>query len=256
MRPCADPTLTVRGAEFGGARPLLCVPLVARDHDGLLEQARVAHALAPDVVEWRADSFEDLSADSVCRAAGDLRAILDEPVIFTLRAPEEGGATPIGPDARSAVIQQAIRTRFVDLVDIELFNGGAFIEPIAGVARAHDVRVILSFHDFEQTPEVDVLLDKVAAMARQGADIAKFACMPQQPGDVLRVLEATIASRQAFPALPLVTMSMGRLGLASRVAGFLFGSDMSFAVGQSASAPGQIPIADLRAMIEGLARYA
>jgi len=32
----------------------------------------------------------------------------------------------------------------------------------------------------------------------------------------------------------------------TRVAGGLFGSDLTFAIGQEASAPGQIPIADLR----------
>jgi 3-dehydroquinate dehydratase-1 len=51
-------------------------------------------------------------------------------------------------------------------------------------------------------------------------------------------------------------MSMGRLGLASRAAGFLFGSDLSFAGGRQSSAPGQIPIAELRAIVDGLARHA
>jgi 3-dehydroquinate dehydratase-1 len=48
---------------------------------------------------------------------------------------------------------------------------------------------------------------------------------------------------------------MGRLGSVTRVAGFLYGSDMAFAVGKEASAPGQIPIADARRMTDLLLRY-
>jgi 3-dehydroquinate dehydratase-1 len=51
-------------------------------------------------------------------------------------------------------------------------------------------------------------------------------------------------------------MSMGKLGTVSRVAGFLYGSDMAFAVGKEASAPGQIPIDDARRISDLLLRYA
>lgn len=93
-------------------------------------------------------------------------------------------------------------------------------------------------------------------MIHQGADIAKVACMPREPGDVLRLLQVTLSARQIFPAVPLCTMSMGSLGALSRVAGFLYGSDMAFAVGQEVSAPGQIPLMEARAMTEALLRYA
>jgi len=56
--------------------------------------------------------------------------------------------------------------------------------------------------------------------------------------------------------LPLCTMAMGRLGILSRVAGFLFGSDMAYAVSQESSAPGQVPIADARAISDGPLKYA
>lgn len=51
-------------------------------------------------------------------------------------------------------------------------------------------------------------------------------------------------------------MAMGRLGILSRVAGFLFGSDMAYAVSQESSAPGQVPIADARAISDGPLKYA
>jgi 3-dehydroquinate dehydratase-1 len=236
---------------------LACVPLVAGDSEALLSQAAVARSLDPDVVEWRADSYNDLSPESVSEAARLLRGVLDsEPIIFTLRAREEGGAKQLAQDVRSRVISAVLRSALIDIVDVELCNGGEFIEPVRALAREVGARVILSFHDFESTPSAEVLLGKISEMVHEGADIAKVACMPREPGDVLRLLEVTLAARQMFPAVPLVTMSMGSLGVITRVAGFLFGSDLSFAAAKAISAPGQIPIGEMRALTEALLRHA
>ena len=257
MRPCVTPPLLVRGTEFGGSKPLFCIPLVARDLKQLLTQAHVAHRLEPDVVEWRADSYDELSVESVVGAARDLRLVLDrKPIVFTLRISSEGGAKQISQDVRAHCIDAVLRSGLIDLVDVELSNGPQLLEPIIEAAHDHVVRVILSFHDFETTPSNEVLLGRISAMISQGADIAKIACMPQEPGDVLRLLQVTLSARQVFPTVPLCTMAMGSLGSLSRVAGFLYGSDMAFAVGQEVSAPGQIPIGEARAMTEALLRYA
>jgi 3-dehydroquinate dehydratase I len=257
MRPVTTASTIVRHAEFGGPRPLICVPLVAADRAQLLQQATFAHSLAPDVVEWRADSFDDLSFDGVVRAARAVREVLDhEALIFTLRASSEGGAKSLAQDVRLGLIQAAIACGDVDIVDLELSNGREFLAPLTRHAHAQKVRVILSFHDFTATPGTDALLATVSDMVSQGADIAKVACMPREPGDVLRLLEVTLAARRKFPSVPLCTMSIGNLGVLTRAAGFLFGSDMSFAVGTAASAPGQIPIGELRVLIEALQRYA
>jgi 3-dehydroquinate dehydratase-1 len=49
-------------------------------------------------------------------------------------------------------------------------------------------------------------------------------------------------------------MSIGPLGTVSRMIGGLFGSGLSFAVGESASAPGQIPIGDLVTVLDIIRR--
>lgn len=257
MRPCTTAPLIIRGSEFGGPRPLFCVPLVAADLDQLLLQAGAARSLSPDIIEWRVDSYEDLSAESVGEAMRALRSVLlQEPIIFTLRIKEEGGAKQLAPEVRSCVIRSALYSGLIDIVDVELRNGPQFNAPVMSAAREHGTKVILSFHDFETTPSNETLLQKISEMARQGADIAKTACMPREPGDVLRLLQVTLTARGMFPNLPLITMSMGRLGMISRVAGFLYGCDMSFAVGKEISAPGQIPIGEARAMTDAVLRHA
>jgi 3-dehydroquinate dehydratase-1 len=129
------------------------------------------------------------------------------------------------------------------------------LQKLVETARVHATRVLLSFHDFQDTPSNESLLDRISEMVTRGADIAKIACMPRKPGDVLRLLQITHYARQAYPAVPLCTISMGRAGALSRVAAFLYGCDMTFAVSQEASAPGQIPIAEARMLAETLLRY-
>ena len=51
--------------------------------------------------------------------------------------------------------------------------------------------------------------------------------------------------------MPVVTMSMGGLGAVSRVSGAVFGSALTFATaGGAPSAPGQLPVERVRAMLE------
>jgi 3-dehydroquinate dehydratase-1 len=249
--------LKVRGAEFGGATPLICLPLVAADVAALQTQAAVAHALAPDLIEWRADYYDDVSDAAMRDGARVLRDIVGAvPVIYTLRIGDEGGAKPIPQPLRRTIIESVLQSGLVDIVDIELRNGPEFIGQVSAAAEDAGVRVILSYHDFQATPDVNVLLATIGEMVRQEADIAKIACMPRVPEDLLRLLEATLSARRMFPSLPMCTLSMGGLGVATRAAGCLFGSDMTFAVGQAASAPGQIPVAELRTMIAGVLRGA
>ena len=49
-----------------------------------------------------------------------------------------------------------------------------------------------------------------------------------------------------------MTMSMGGTGVVSRLAGEVFGSAFTFGAGKEASAPGQIPVADLHKELEVL----
>jgi 3-dehydroquinate dehydratase-1 len=126
---------------------------------------------------------------------------------------------------------------------------------LRAASRAQDVLMIMSYHNFSNTPTSAELVGKIEEAAQQGADIAKVAVMPQEPGDVLVLLEATIvASRRV--KIPLITMSMGPIGAMTRLCGWMYGSALTFAVGKNSSAPGQIPIEELRAALNTMERAA
>jgi len=50
----------------------------------------------------------------------------------------------------------------------------------------------------------------------------------------------------------VIGISMGPHGATSRVIGFAFGSALTFGVAAASSAPGQMPVAELRAAIEAV----
>jgi 3-dehydroquinate dehydratase-1 len=77
--------------------------------------------------------------------------------------------------------------------------------------------------------------------------------MPKGPEDVLTLLAATHRASQTV-AIPLITMAMGGVGSLSRIMGWVYGSAATFAVGKSSSAPGQIAIEELRAVLATVRR--
>ena len=73
--------------------------------------------------------------------------------------------------------------------------------------------------------------------------------------DVVTLLDAT-ERRFRDARRPLVTVAMGALGAPSRLVGGVFGSAATFATAGAASAPGQLPVDDVRSVLDVLARAA
>src|SRR5205809_5279860 len=217
MRPTVSPPLQVRGLHYGGAQPLFCIPLAPPELESLSEQARIAAALKPDMIEWRADFFRHQTPERLREGAGVLRGLAgDAAIIFTLRAKNEGGAQEMSLATRRPLIDAVLRSNTIDIVDLELANDPEFLDALMPLAKQCGVRVLLAMHDFEQTPPNEVLSGRIRAMRARGASIAKLAVMPRSEDDVLRLLEVTMRARREFPDLPLCTMSMGRLGSITR----------------------------------------
>jgi len=240
--------VTVRQKIIGGTRPLVCIPLLATEKAALMDQAKALRPLSPDLFEWRADGYGKVADPADClETLGALRAVIgDIPLIFTCRIASEGGMRPIDSKNRLTLIDAAVASALPDIVDIELCNPPAFIQAVQAAAARRGIRLILSHHDFAHTPDEAFILDKLEEAQVQGADIAKVAVMPANYKDVLTLLNATLKARCTRLKIPIITMAMGHAGAVTRLAGGLFGSDITFAIGGASSAPGQIPIDGLR----------
>ena len=248
MRQQSKLQVTIRGMVVGGPKPLICLPLVGDTKAKILKEAKELVALQPDLLEWRVDAYDKVENIEDCLSLlEELRgSISDIPLIFTCRIDLEGGGKKIAQKKRLELLTAAMESGNVDIVDVELCNGEEFVKAINERAKANNVKLILSYHNFRETPSEPFIYAKLVEAQTAGADIAKLAAMPKNYGDVLILLSATNKARNESVQVPIITMSMGPEGAISRLAGGLFGSDITFAIGMQASAPGQIPIKDLK----------
>lgn len=248
MRLQARRPIKVGERLLGGPEVLICVPLLAADRHTLLEQGARLGSLRPDCIEWRADFHSALEPDDVLGLLDELAQASGCPLLFTNRLRSEGGHALQPEDRRVAILEAAAGTGVPAMVDVEMATVQPLAQRVTAAARGAGVAVIRSWHDFSVTPPQEVLLDTLRAMLDVGADVAKVAVTPRVPEDVLALLGAGLHGRRTFLDIPCILMSMGPLGAVSRFGGH-FGSDLTFAVGLQASAPGQM---ELELMRKGL----
>ena len=274
-----------RSIPAPGGLPAVAVSLTGPSLAQARTQARSAVDAGADVLELRVDLLEETGAlaapdplDAATAAAQVLECLrgLGEviaadgadaaaPLLLTCRTAAEGGGTRLDDTAYAALLRSVLDgladwapERRPAAIDVEVQRG--CLPQVCQQAHALEIDVVASFHDFEATPSDEVLEEVLARMAREGADLAKIAVWPASADDVARLLgmcaRATAdAGEGADLGVPVAAMSMGALGAVSRVAPG-FGSALTFAVvpdeqGQAwASAPGQLPIQDVRRCLE------
>ena len=235
----------------GGKFPLICTPLVGRTREQILAEVQVVLAKKPDILEWRVDFFEGIgnTAEVISVATAIKAAATGIPVLFTRRSIREGGEKISLSEEKVIALYQAVcESRQIDLIDFEMSNDAAHIALEREAAKAHDVKLVLSFLNFSFTPGLETLGQRFLQAEQLGADVAKVSVMPRNLEDVLTLLSATLSASQKL-RIPLISMSMGPYGSLTRLFGWTFGSALTFAVGASSSAPGQVPIEDLNTVL-------
>lgn len=247
----ARPIELATGPLAQGRLPAICAPLVGGTADALVEETAAIAEKEPDLLEWRVDFFEALSdTDQVLETAWRIRqAAPGIPLLFTRRSRREGGQPiDLAEDAVLELYHAVCKSGLVALVDYEMGNDPEHVSRVRNLTRRCGVKLVLSYHNFQQTPPEAELLAKFRQAAQLDADVAKVAVMPSGLEDVLTLLHATLAASREV-GIPVISMSMGAWGALSRLCGGVFGSALTFAVGASSSAPGQVPIEDVRATL-------
>lgn len=247
-------TVTIRGVELGSGIPKIVVPVVERTQEGILNKAREIVALPVEMVEWRGDFYRDvLYPDKLLETLGKLRAALGElPVIFTLRTRHDGGELDVSFEQYKAINESAAASGFADMIDVEIYRGaGVLRDHIDAIHRA-GVRVIGSFHDFRSTPSRQEMISRLRQAQEMGSDISKIAVMPRCQRDVLALLDASAEMRERYAERPILAISMGPMGVISRIVCETTGSCMTFGAVGRTSAPGQIQAEALRHTLDML----
>lgn len=230
-----------KGQRITEGKPVICVPVVGRTKEEIISAVRALADKGAAMIEWRADYFQDIrDIQAVRELFAGLEPLVEHVMLlFTFRTKKQGGEAELEETALKRLYALAAESRAVDFIDIEYFEAEEAAGLIAEL-KQKGVLVIASQHDFAKTPSEEKMYVQLRQMADGGADIVKLAVMPKEPEDVLSLLSVTAKFRKDFPDVPLITMSMGRYGIISRISGEVFGSCVTFGACGQTSAPGQL----------------
>lgn len=194
-----------------------------------------------DIIEVRLDELwpiDDWWKDRCCSLEK-----LGLPVILTIRAENEGGRWTKPAEDRLDLFKEAID--IVSAIDMELRNG--IPSEIRDQAASLGVNLIVSYHDFNRTPALSELMDKVQEIRENGADIVKIATMVNCRDDVDTLTNLTVGAKKEGP---ICVIGMGSLGAPTRLSLPTVGSALTYGYLGKPCAPGQLPCSKIYQYIQ------
>lgn len=245
-------SILVRNVRIGEGIPKICVPVLGNTEKEIIEITKKVKDMDIDLMEWRADWYEDVfDYEKVKAVLQQIRDILEDiPILFTFRTKKEGGNRAVSGEMYIEVNKKVCDMGIADMIDVEMFSGEEIIQEIISYAHEKNVIVVGSNHDFGGTPSKKQIITRLQLMQHFRADIIKIAVMPKNKEDVIALLLATEEMVSKHAKCPVVSMSMSKLGVISRVSGELFGSAITFASAGIASAPGQIRVESMKMVLD------
>ncbi len=235
-------------------RSKICVPIVAVDEIEIIRQLEKIKdkkkTAMIDMAEFRADYYKDLNDfKKLDKLLMDIRNELNKEgikLLFTIRSKAEGGeALDFEKPTVNEINLHIAENKLADMIDIEYYSEKNSADRVMSEAKKNNIKIILSSHDFEKTPSLDEMLERYKGMQERKADIIKLAVMPHSEQDVSNLLEAVLTTYEKYSDVKVVGISMGELGRRTRIEGYKYGSYMTFAIIDKASAPGQVSVDEL-----------
>jgi len=180
----------------------------------LIEQAEVEHA---DLIEIRLDSLNDHNR------IADISSCSNTPLIATNKSTDLHGNFSGNEIERQKILLAAARNGF-EYVDVDL--GTPNQTELIRKLREVGAKVIVSFHDFEQTPPMSKLCKILDEEVALGADVCKIITTARTLDDNQTTLNFV---SEASKKTKIVCFAMGELGKHSRLVSPVFGAFFTFA---------------------------
>lgn len=124
------------------------------------------------------------------------------------------------------------------LIDLDVFDQK---EELVHIKNAQlEVKTIISYHNYEMTPEDNQLREIIDTMNKYKPAVYKIAALCINQKDALRLLQLLLELKERN--LKYIVLGMGDFGVITRIFGTLWGNEMIFApkTNIEQSAPGQL----------------
>jgi 3-dehydroquinate dehydratase I len=218
----------------------ICVSIAAHDLEQLKRQINQAFNYGADYVEIR---FDFLNLSDMAQAMS-ISNIINKKAVYTLRARDEGGHFKGSIAQRIAWLKKLAASKPM-LLDVEL-NTIKYNTCLTDYLKAQNVSLLISWHDFEKTPQ-DAELKRLLYEMRTYSQNIKMVATAQTTVDSLRLLDLYENARE----LNLIAFAMGDAGVISRVLCVIIGNaPFTYASLEKAISPGQLTIKQMRKLYD------
>ena len=193
----------------------------------------------PGIIEYRADLNDVINIDIIKSHLKIISGELALPLLFTLRDKSEGGSFLGTDEQRHEIYSRALE--FVDAIDIE----SSLAEPACEIIKSaisKNILVILSYHNFDKTPENISLKKIIDSCFERGADITKIATMCDTKEEAEQLISLTLKYNN------IAVVGMGKYGRVTRITAPSFGSVFTYAFTDNKKSliPGQLTVEELK----------
>lgn len=141
----------------------------------------------------------------------------------------------------------AVETKSV-IIDLEIEAGATFIDEVKNLCKNNNSKLMISYHNFKQTPKTDQLKQIINECIGLGADLVKIACMVNNEIDNSRILGIYQYHKN------IIAFGMGKLGVISRIASLYCGAAFTYTAinNNEKAAPGQLTNIQLNKLIKSI----
>jgi 3-dehydroquinate dehydratase-1 len=130
-------------------------------------------------------------------------------------------------------------------VDLEYEAQPEYRLALVDLAKRFRCKVIISYHNFEETPDVDVLNQIIIHSVVMDADFVKLAVTANSTADCAKIMSLYNKHNN------LIAFAMGDIGKITRIAAPFLGAEFTFASVDEAhlTAPGQLTISQMETIL-------
>jgi len=197
----------------------ICTPVIGKTLNEFLKNLTLVQEVS-EMIELRVDQIKNLTLNDL----ETIRKITNKEAILNSRNKE--------------IIIKGFESGF-DYVDIDINTIKNF-----KLSKSQKSKTILSFHDFEKTPNINKLTSIVNHMRECNVGVLKIATMVTSDQDITNLFQILLNKKKIEK---MIIVGMGEKGKLTRILGSLLGSFLTFASTEfGSSAPGQINIVEMK----------
>lgn len=209
---------------------MLCVPIKKKAITALIKESDKAHKIADIIEVW----FDELSGKINDEVVRKILKKNRKPIIYK----STGNLKNI----------KTVLKNKIAFIDLDIATSQKTIKYIK--KNFPKTKIIISYHNFKETPDTKKLRNMARKIHSKGADIIKLATYAKTISDGFRILAFL---QELSKDKKAICICMGKFGTITRTAGHLFGNYLMYAPlsPRTKTAEGQITAKELK-RIQGL----